>query len=298
MNTPHLNDIIDDSRRHFGYRWRLPEYRQIELYTKRKKLVFLDKDSATDLPDVLGVLVSASLLEDALLRSDDDLMEGKTSWERYLALPRVTTTDKLVAEVYRILRVFRIAVSHAKGHLEMSEGLIRTSCTFKQCALSLNITPAGLSLLESFVHVWLDAPRQPYSEAYVEALLMQYFTDIVVEIRKFADQDRVLYQFHQRHYFNRHQRLDCDNPRFTLNDGTIRFEIGPLYADPVRYPIDFFVSVHDRLHIVPVEALKNAEMPEAELARWQTRPEFATALPDTFRSRFGREVMVVGLPMT
>ena len=42
---------------------------------------------------------------------------------------------------------------------------------------------------------YLDSFRQPYSEAYVEAMLLQYFLDIVAETRKFADGDRVLYEF-------------------------------------------------------------------------------------------------------
>lgn len=283
----------------FAIDLRLPEHRQIELYTKRKKLVFQDPEPAQPLPaDLLGVLVAHQLLEQALLAADDGLMDGVPSWQRYLALPRRTATDKLVAEVYRILRIVRIAAGHAHGHIEFDDGLVRVACVFQRCSLSLNITPVGLALLQSFVRVWLDAPRQPYGEAYVEALLGQYFADIVLEVRKFADEDRVLYQFHQRLYFNRHQRLDCDNPKFSVRDGRIRFEIGALYADPARYPIDFFVAVHDRLHIVPVEALDDGALAEADLPRWQTRTPFETALPASFCARFGREVMVVGLPMT
>lgn len=291
--------LADDYNSRFAIDLHLPEHRQIELYTKRRKLTFLDAETASPLPtDLLGVLTADMLLEQALTAAADDLMEGKSSWERYQALPRKTATDKLVAEVYRILRIVRVAAGHAQGHIEFDEGLVRIACVFKRCSLSLNITPAGLRLLQSFVRVWLDAPRQPYSEAYVEAMLTQYFTDLVMEIRKFSDEDRILYQFQQRYYFNRHQRLDCDNPKYIVQDGKFRFEIGALYADSVRYSIDFFVAINDRLHIVPVEALTDGALPESELPRWQTRPEFATALPDSFRARFGREVMVVGLPMT
>ncbi len=225
-------------------------------------------------------------------------MEELSSWQKYLALPRATTTEKMVAEIYRILRVFRISAIHRDGHIDVSEGLIRMSCTFKRCALSLNITPVGLGLIESFVYAYLDSFRQPYGESYVELQLLQYFLDIVAEVRKFADQDRVLYQFRPRGFFNRHFRLDCDNPRYEFNDGRYRFDIGPLYADPVRYPIDFFVVIKDVLHIVPVEALKDGYLPETDLAGWQVREPYRTELPPEFRQRFGRETMVIGLPMT
>jgi hypothetical protein len=294
-----LENLLADSRKSFGHGWSLPEYRQIELYTKRKKLAFRDPPPAPEYPaGTLGVHVAALLLESFLAGRDAALLEGRSSWERYLALPRRTATDKLVAEVYRILRVFRVAATHRDGHLELEDGLVRAACTFQRCALALNITPAGLGLLESFVHVYLDSFRQPYGEAYVERLLMQYFVDIVGEIRKFADEDRILYQFRPYGFFNRHFRLDCDNPRYEAGDGRYRFEIGATYADPVRYPIDFFVVLQDTLHIVPVEALRDGGLPESELPRWRTRDPFGTELPAEFRRRFAREVMVVGLPMT
>lgn len=281
-----------------GTHWRLTDYRQIELYTKRKKLVFAEPAAASGLPPLLGCRTAYHLLADALAAADPELLEGRSSWEKYQALPRATTTDKLVAEVFRILRILHIALSHAGGRVEMRDGLLRAACNFKRCALALNITPGGLQLLESFVFRYLDH-RQPYGEAYVEALLTQYFTDLVLEIHKFADEDRVLYQFRPRlAWFNRHFRYDCDNPRVQMDDGHYRFAIGANYADPVRFPIDFFVPLDDALYIVPVEALSaDGRLPRSELPRWRARTAGAE-LPAEFRQRFGREVMIVGLPMT
>ena len=297
-----LQEMLIGSRRALGQGWHLPEYRQIELYTKRKKLSFRDSPARTaegeEAPDPFAPLSALMLLESHLAAADPELFEGRTSWARYLALPRHTGTDKLVAEVFRILRIFRIAATHAQGKLEARDGLIRAACHFNRCALALNITPAGLSLLESFVFYYLDSFRQPYGEAYVEALLTQYFTDIVGEIHKFADEDRVLYQFRPGFaYFNRHFRLDCDNPRYEAEIGHIQFAIGAGYSDPVRYPIDFFLPLDDGLHIVPVEALRAGRLASSDLPRWRARHS-GEPLPAHFRMRFGRETMVVGLPMT
>jgi hypothetical protein len=297
-----LHEMVVSSRRALGHRWHLPEYRQIELYTKRKKLSFAELPSVPadhdELPDTLGVRLASMLLEATLDATDTELFEGKTSWQKYLALPRRNQTDKLVAEVFRILRIFHIAATHATGRLESRDGLVRAACNFNRCALALNITPVGLTLLESFVFCYLDAFHQPYGGAYIEALLTQYFLDIVGEIRKFADEDRVLYQFRPKFpYFNRHARLDCDNPRFQVDDADYRFEIGESYADPVRYAIDFFLPLDDALYIVPVEALRDGRLPIAELPQWRSRTG-AEPLPAHFRTRFGRELMVVGLPMT
>lgn len=297
-----LQEMLSTSRRAIGQHWHLPEYRQIELYTKRKKLAFRENPvpaaGSEGLPDIFGPLNALLLLESHLDSADAELYEGKTSWAKYLALPKRTVSEKLVAEVFRTLRIFRIAATHAQGKLEARDGLVRAACTFKRCALALNITPVGLTLLESFVFYYLDAFRQPYGETYVEAVLTQYFTDIVAEIHKFADEDRVLYQYRPRFpWFNRHFRLDCDNPRYELDVDAIRFEIGAAFTDPVRYPIDFFLPLTEGLHIIPVEALKDGQLATAELPRWRVR-DGNDELPSHFRMRFGRELMVVGLPMT
>jgi len=295
-------DVLADFSCRFGSRWSVPEYRQIELYTKKKKLAFSDDDTnATDNSQVKGTLstgVAFMLLETFLASQDPLLMEGMNSWQRYLALPRKTNTEKLVAEVYRILRMLKIAMSHKNGLLEARDGLIRVSCVFERCALSLNITTAGIALLESFVFYYLDSFRQPYGTAYVEAMLMQYFTDIVAEVKKFSDEDRILYQFRQARQFNRHFRFDCDNPKYKHQDDFLILDIGEMYSDCARYPIDFFLVLDDILHIVPAEALTDKKIPLSELGKWKAQTANGNELPSHFCMRFGRETMVSGLPMT
>jgi hypothetical protein len=295
-------DVLEDFSCRFGSRWSVPEYRQIELYTKKKKLAFAecgaDAAGRYQVKGTLSTGMTFMLLDSFLASHDPSLMEGMKSWQKYLSLPRKTTADKLVAEVYRILRVYKIALSHKDGLIEARDGLIRISCVFERCSLSLNITTIGLALLESFVFYYLDSFRQPYSLAYVEAMLMQYFTDIVAEVKKFSDEDRVLYQFRQALPFNRHFRFDCDNPKFEQQSDGIILDIGDKYSDCARYPVDFFMEVDDKLHIVPAEALIHKKIMNAELGKWAVRNSDNMQLPDYFRMRFGREIMVSGLPMT
>lgn len=278
----------------------LPEYRQIELYTKKKKLLFApDQPRDRRLDGLADAQLAFFLLERHFAAQDEQLLEGLNSWERYLSLPRRNTLDKVAAELYRILRLIHIAGTHAAARLEVRDGLLRLSCDFKRCAHDLNITPVGLRLLGAAVRLYLEAGSQPYSEAYQEALLLQYFFDIVGEIRKFADEDRVLYQFHRRYpHFSRNFRFDCDNPKLSQDADSWTFEISPQYRDPVRYPIDFYVLHDSVLHIIPVEALQERRISTAELPRWLARTGPDGALPADFAMRFSREDMVVGLPMT
>lgn len=299
---PTLEPLLDTISPLFAHRLPRPEYRQIELYSKKKKLAFAPASPAAD--PHLALLHDSQLafwlLDTHFAAQDPLLLEGSHSWARYLALPRQRLLDKIAAELYRILRISRIAATHAQGHVEYRDGLLRLACNFNLCALSLNITPAGISLLNAAVYTYLDAARQPYSEAYQEALLLQYFFDLVGEIRKFADEDRVLFQFRQTFpFFNRHFRYDCDNPKVQAGAERWQIEISPRYRDPVRYPIDFYLSLDHGLCIVPVEALAaDSSLAVAELPRWQARLPDGGLLPATFAQRFSREEMIVGLPMT
>ena len=297
-----LEDLLDDYQARFGHRQHLPEYRQVEFYTRKKRLGFSPAVAEAGRPRLRGALATemAFQLLEGLLTSHQPALEGLTSWQRYLALPRSTAIDKLVAEVYRILRVHHLALVMPEGRLEvdMDDGLIRIRCVHARCALFLTTTPVGLELLESFVCYYLDAARQPYGDAYLEAMLAQYFVDIVAEIKGFNDEDRILYQFNQRLPINRHFRFDSDNPAYRVEAGMLQLEIGKRYADPLRYPVDFYLVFDGRLHVIPVEALRQGCLPLAELARWQARTEDGLRLPERFRTRFGREENVVGLPMT
>lgn len=289
-----LHDLVADLSTGSGNRLSLPEYRQIELYSKKKSLTFADAKPASEVPvPAISGACRSFLVLDALLGES-----AASLWQKYLSLPRTTMTGKLVAELYRILRVVREVAFHPHGHIEVQDGIIKINGAINKVALSLEITASGLTLLESAAAYYLDSLRQPYPDAYVAAMLSQYFTDIVGEVKRFADEDRVLYQYRQKRPFNRHFRFDCDNPKLALADGRYEFEIGPIHQDSARTPIDFFVTIDDALHIIPVEALEDGSLPLEQLEQWRARTTDGTTLAAHFRSRFAREVMVVGQPMT
>lgn len=295
-----LQPLVEACRRSLGGHWSLPEHRPIELYTRRKQLAFEDgaPEPGPALPDLLGARVALTLLEGFLDSADAALFEGKTSWEKCLALPRHNTTQRLVAEVFRILRVLRIVTTHQLGRIEIREGLIHATGKFHRDILTLTISEAGLALVESFVFCYLDSFHQPYGETYVEALLTQYYADIIGEVHTFTDENRSLYQFRVKFpYFNRHFRLDCANPHVRIGTEQIEFDLGEHHLDPARTPIDFFLSLDEALYIIPAEALTGNRLALEALPAWRARTP-GRELPARFRLRFGRRSISTTIPMT
>jgi hypothetical protein len=295
-----LHDLLTGSTNGAQRRLSLPEYRQIELYTKRKALVFAPAEPRQDdlVTDELRGVFSAFLVLDSYVQSQTPDCDGKTTWQRAAGMPRNTMSERVVAELYRILRVAWSVAFTPQGRVTIDDGIIWFNGTVHKLALQLAITPIGLQLLESATAYYLESLRQPYPEAYVAAMLSQYFFDISGELKRYFDEDRVLYQFRRTSRFNRHARFDCDNPKTEVEGDFLRIEISPLYRDATLYPIDFFIVYRDILYIIPVEALTDGALPFAEMDKWRARTPDGVTLPASFRQRFGRETAAINQPMT
>lgn len=267
----------------------MPEHRQLEMYSRPLQLSFAD-EAASELPlaEIAGACRAFAAL-DAAVAPHDPEREGGRSWERYRKLPRGSGVEKLAAEMFRALRLIWVVVFDRTSHIEWKNGLICFDRLDECSTLTMKITSAGLKLLQSAVVYYLEARRLPYPEAYVEAMLSEYYADIVGQIHAFADESKSLYQFRRKLPLNRHFRFDCDNPKARIVDDALHIEIGEAYRDAQQFPIDFYL-VHDSvLHIVPVETLGDGRLPLAQLADWRARLAEGGYLPALFRSRFARD---------
>ncbi|MBI5132665.1 MAG: hypothetical protein HZA66_24770 [Rhodopseudomonas palustris] len=266
----------------------LPQHRQLEMYSRPLLLSFAEAEtSELPLTDIAGALRAFAALAAAIGPRDAEY-EGGTSWQRYKALPRRTGTEKLVAELFRALRLIWVCVADRSGHVEWNNGLVGFDRLAEASTVTMKISPAGLTLLHSAVAYFLEVRRLPYPDSYVEAMLSEYYADVVAEIRSFCDENKSLYQFRRKLPLNRYVRLDCDNPKARIDGDDLLIEIGEAYRDPARFPIDFYL-IHDGvLHIVPVEALVDGRLPLAQLADWRTALPEGGKLPALFRSRFSR----------
>lgn len=277
----------------------LPEHRQIELYSKRTALTVATPDGSAAVPrgEIAGVC-RAFCAFGVVLRRPGAAAGDVASWAFCRSLPRKTSFERLLAELYRVLRLTFVVATDPAGRVGFRDGVFDFDGIVDRTVLAMRITPAGLRLAESAIAYFLEVRRQSYPAAYAEAMLTEYYLELLDEIRSFSDENRGLYQLRRQFPFNRHIRLDCDNPKVRVRDGMLEVEIGAARRDPARFPIDFFVVFDGALHIVPVEALADGGLPLADLPTWRARGGDPSRLPAEFEARFAHELVAVNQPMT
>lgn len=281
--------LLDEFRKSHGSDWHQPEYRGLEMYSAKKRSADAQKvqndavfsGKQTMLLSLQGAWSALNLLEAYFSQQQPQTLEGVTSWLRYQQLPKKQIADKIIAETYRLLRIVRVAWLHPDGQIEKRGNITELCCNSNQYPLILKITDTGLSLLQSLVFYFLNRAQTQYGDAYHEAMLQSYFTDLIGELRGFEDEDRVLCQFRPGLNINRHWRLDCENPRYQVTDGFCVIQLNPRYDDGVCHPIDFHLRLNDRFYVVPMEALTPFSIAEDKryinaisltaLDRWECR---------------------------
>lgn len=295
---PLLNDIVAGLSACEQKQLRLPEYRQIELSTARRSLSFAPCEASSSPMPLALEAAKAFMMLDAFHEARLAGVEGVSYWQRYLDLPRKSLADKIGAEIYRILRIARLVTFHRLGEITMQAGLLDIKAEVQREVLWLRISPLGLKLAESAAAWFMDAERLPYSEAYADAMMAEYYSDIVGEIRKFSDEKRSLNQFRKPFAsFNRHFRFDCASYSQKPGAETLSIGIPEIHRNAALYPIDFYLPYGEDLYIIPAEALKDGKLPMADLSKWRARSADGS-LPADFRSRFGYEPPVKNQPMT
>jgi hypothetical protein len=65
--------------------------------------------------------------------------------------------------------------------------------------------------------------------------------------------------------------MAAGNPTYTFENNLVKFTVEQMYADQRLYPIDFYIEVDQKLHIIPVEALENGTLSVSDLPRWKAR---------------------------
>ncbi|MBM9614110.1 hypothetical protein JWJ90_07395 [Desulfobulbus rhabdoformis] len=254
---------------------RLPEYRELEMYTNSSVIQLCDPECAEEnngwnIPQVMDALEAFSFL-DGYWESVKPQFAGLPPEQRFIRLEPRTQTERIMGQIYRILKIIRQGIAAPDVRIQTGRGLFKMNYVAPPYAFALHISFGGLEILTASIVVYLNSFRQWFPEAYLEAMLGQYYEDAANEIKYLSDEIGSVQQFRKKMFFNRHHRLRCGSARYSLTSDSLVIDVGPRYANSFLYPIDFFLQVDGIFHIIPAEALEEGKLPREQLADWQVR---------------------------
>jgi hypothetical protein len=185
---------------------------------------------------------------------------------------------KILAEVFRILRVIRNVVVHSSSQLSINDSYLKASAT-TATGEEIKIRLEGLKGLYTAVLLLIEVFKNQNSNCseYVKWLLGYYLRFSIDSIEEFKDQfgnkntlgnflpnDRILNNIHRQIVFN--------NP-FSKVNGEICLNnpYRPPELERNIYKCDFIIKYNDDVSLIPEEYFEHNDykIPISELNRWK-----------------------------
>ncbi|WP_433943386.1 hypothetical protein [Paenibacillus sp. SN-8-1] len=220
---------------------------------------------------ILNVLMFFSML-DAYVDNKYPALVGGNFARKLRRMPKVSISEIVLREVYRIYKVIRNATIHNAGSIDIDEkGNIFIQYRFNDTKYDLEITPKGLQLLNSITFEFIS-PFESRSTKYSDALRVSLLTDLRKEIKKFNDENNSLDHVisnnlsfkYGRRYRPQPVRIDWSGNKLTIQNP---HELHPIEAS--FSGVDYEIINGDNKYLVPSEALINNSISLEQLSVWK-----------------------------
>ena len=252
----------------------LPERSGLEMKdnnTINIKLSFVDSFSQMHsvVPDILETSIFFTVF-DSYFEAKNPSLEGASFRSKYLSLPKNNNLEKIVASVYKILKVYRNATVHHFSSIVTSDNLHIINYSFNGTNFKLEITNRGIKILKSFILCFFYYYESLFSDSYLESLFNGYYANVLGEIQEFNDEDgSSLIRFPDSICSNRY---DCDSIKYSISNGELVFRIPDKFNEHTEFPIDIKFTYNGKVHILPVEVLNGTKRINIDNVRlWETR---------------------------
>jgi len=196
-------------------------------------------------------------------------LEGKSFRRRYDSLPSSNDYEIIFKEIYRIMRVLRNAIVHARSRISRTnDDLAIDYLDRRRKSTKLNMGALAVQLVFSLVVHYTKVPNTPY----VTAILRSYYDDVLAGVDCFSDDLPGALRKISHGLRLRRIRYRVQNPSYQIDEGrrelaVSRFEL--FDNELILRGVDYSVDIQDKLHIIPDEALNDVgAISLEEAAKW------------------------------
>lgn len=226
------------------------------------------------------------LLFDGYLEDMYSLDEGSSFKSRYENLPIASDMEIIKKNCYRIMKIFRNAVTHNLSHIVVDESGYKIGYTNKKNqSIRLDITNDSVQILYTLIVAFVIGDIEIHTAGHYEGILLSYYKNMLNGISVLEDElgNSLIPLKNTFVELNTSVRYRVLNPRIIYEDEVLK--IKKYYPGSAEYACDYFITHGEDTFLVPEEIMMPAEefliLRKSELGeKWKIdkkyKTEFAT----------------------
>lgn len=216
------------------------------------------------------------LLYDGYLEDMYSLEEGSSFKSRYEQLPTASDMDIVRKNCYRIMKIFRNAVTHNLSHITVGESGYKIGCVNKKNqTIRLEITGDSVHILYTMIIAFVEGGiDRIHTAGHYKGIMLSYYNRMIRGIAALEDDlgDALIPLKGSFAEWNTSVRYRILNPRIIYENGTLK--IKKYNPGNPAYACDYFIAQGEDVYLVPEEIMAAAEdfliLKESELdCKWK-----------------------------
>ena len=127
-------------------------------------------------------------LYDGYLEEEYFLDEGSSFKSRYEKLPMISNLDVVRKNCYRIMKIFRNAITHNLSHIAVSEQEYKIGyVNVRKQTIRLDISKAAVQLLYTIIVAFVKGSIEIRTKGHYEGILLSYYKQMLYGITALED---------------------------------------------------------------------------------------------------------------
>lgn len=216
-------------------------------------------------------------LFDGYLEDKYSLEEGSSFKSRYTNLPAGTNMEIVCKNCYRIMKIFRNAVTHSLSHIVVDELIYKINYeNSKKQMIRLEITKSAVKLLYTLIVAFVEGKIEISTQGHYEGILISYYRKMLAGITVLEDDLFVpliglKYDIVDMNSSVRYRIL---NPRVSYENGELRVQ--KYNPGCEQYACDYRIERGKKTFLIPEEIMSSSGeylvLPEDEMGEMWSFP--------------------------
>lgn len=208
------------------------------------------------------------MLFDVLVDTLIPAFEGKSFKQRYQNLPSGSDDEIILKEMYRIMKIFRNAIVHSKGSIDIGSNRYSINYYFHSTNFQLDIEKKTIGQLYSLIMIFIKVRNNINS--YILSLLRNYYDDI--SITNINDEfGSNLFPISNGLRLKKIRRYRINNPKYQVDNEKLIIDKYKIHEMEKSFSgAEYIIPINGILYMIPDEVLgEGGEIEISKIDEWK-----------------------------